>query len=62
MCFPRMDRPFEYLHGLYFKDKGKYKFKYFWANDFTKLSEEEIQSIRDSAEHYVSDIQSYLSK
>lgn len=27
-----------------------------------KLSEEEIQSIRDSAEHYVSDIQSYLSK
>jgi len=27
-----------------------------------KLSEEENQSIRDSAEHYVSDIQSYLSK
>ena len=27
-----------------------------------KLSEEEIQSIRDSAEHYVSDIQSYLPK
>jgi carbonic anhydrase/acetyltransferase-like protein (isoleucine patch superfamily) len=27
-----------------------------------KLSEEEIQSIRDSAEHYVGDIQSYLSK
>jgi carbonic anhydrase/acetyltransferase-like protein (isoleucine patch superfamily) len=27
-----------------------------------KLSEEEIHSIRDSAEHYVSDIQSYLSK
>ena len=40
--FPRMDRPFEYLHGLYFKDKGKYKFKYFWANDFTKIGEEEI--------------------
>ena len=20
--FPRMDRPFEYLHGLYYKDKG----------------------------------------
>jgi carbonic anhydrase/acetyltransferase-like protein (isoleucine patch superfamily) len=27
-----------------------------------KLTEDEIQSIRDSASHYVGDIESYLSK
>jgi hypothetical protein len=27
--FPRMDRPFEYLHGLYYKEKGKLKFRDF---------------------------------
>ena len=25
--FPRMNRPFEYLHGLYYREKGKFKFK-----------------------------------
>ena len=40
--FPRIDRPFEYLHGLYYKDKGKLKFKDFWAKDYDKESEKNI--------------------
>ena len=31
-----MDRPFEYLHGLYYKDKGKFKFKDLWAKKFDR--------------------------
>ena len=35
--FPQEDgRGFEYLHGLYFKNKKDYEFKYFWAKDFEK--------------------------
>ena len=37
--FPRIDRPFEYLHGLYYKDKGKLKFKALWAKNYDKESE-----------------------
>ena len=40
--FPRMDRPFEYLHGLYYKDKGKLKFKDLWAKNHDKESEKNI--------------------
>ena len=40
--FPRMDRPFEYLHGLYYKDKGKLKFKDLWAKNYDKKSEKNI--------------------
>ena len=40
--FPRMDRPFEYLHGLYYKDKGKLKFKDLWAKNYDKESEKNI--------------------
>jgi uncharacterized protein len=40
--YPRMDRPFEYLHGLYYKDKGKLKFKDLWAKDYNKESEKNI--------------------
>ncbi|MDB3949760.1 TM0106 family RecB-like putative nuclease [Candidatus Pelagibacter sp.] len=40
--FPRMDRPFEYLHGLYYKDKGKLKFKDLWAKNYDKESERNI--------------------
>jgi uncharacterized protein len=37
-----MDRPFEYLHGLYYKDKGKLKFKDLWAKKFDRESEKNI--------------------
>ena len=40
--FPRMDRPFEYLHGLYYKEKGKLKFKGLWAKKFDRESEKNI--------------------
>ena len=40
--YPRMDRPFEYLHGLYYKDKGKLKFKDLWAKNYNKESEKNI--------------------
>ena len=40
--YPRMDRPFEYLHGLYYKDKGKLKFKDLWAKKFDRESEKNI--------------------
>ena len=40
--FPRMDRPFEYLHGLYYKEKGKLKFKDLWAKKFERESEKNI--------------------
>ena len=40
--YPRMDRPFEYLHGLYYKDKGKLKFKDLWAKNYDKESEKNI--------------------
>ena len=40
--FPRMDRPFEYLHGLYYKDKGKLKFRDLWAKNYDKESEKNI--------------------
>ena len=40
--FPRMDRPFEYLHGLYYKDKGQLKFKDLWAKDYDRESEKNI--------------------
>ena len=40
--FPRMDRPFEYLHGLYYKEKGKLKFKDLWAKKFDRESEKNI--------------------
>ena len=40
--YPRMDRPFEYLHGLYYKDKGKFKFKDLWAKKFDRESEKNI--------------------
>ena len=40
--FPRMDRPFEYLHGLYYKDKGKLKFRDLWAKNYDKDSEKNI--------------------
>ncbi|MBL6759032.1 MAG: TM0106 family RecB-like putative nuclease [Pelagibacteraceae bacterium] len=40
--FPRMDRPFEYLHGLYYKEKGKLKFKDLWAKNYNKQSEKDI--------------------
>ena len=40
--YPTMDRPFEYLHGLYYKDKGKYKFKPLWAKKYDVQSEKEI--------------------
>ena len=39
--FPRMDRPFEYLHGVYYKEKNQFKFKSFWAKDFNEKSERE---------------------
>ena len=39
--FPRMDRPFEYLHGIYYKEKNQFKFKSFWAKDFNEKSERE---------------------
>ena len=32
-----MDRPFEYLHGIYYKDKGKLKFKDFWAKKYKAI-------------------------
>ena len=28
-----MNRPFEYLHGLYYREKGKFKFKNLWAKN-----------------------------
>ena len=40
--YPRMDRPFEYLHGLYYKEKGKLKFKDLWAKNYNKESEKNI--------------------
>ena len=40
--FPRMDRPFEYLHGLYYKEKGKLQFRELWAKNYDKLSEKAI--------------------
>ena len=40
--FPRIDRPFEYLHGLYYKEKGKLKFKDLWAKKFDRESEKNI--------------------
>ncbi len=40
--FPRMDRPFEYLHGLYYKEKGKLNFKNLWAKKFDRESEKNI--------------------
>ena len=40
--YPRMDRPFEYLHGLYYKDKGKLKFTDLWAKNYDKESEKNI--------------------
>ena len=40
--FPRMDRPFEYLHGLYYREKGKLKFKALWAKKFDRESEKNI--------------------
>ena len=40
--FPRIDRPFEYLHGLYYKDNGKLKFKDLWAKNYDKESEKNI--------------------
>ena len=40
--YPRMDRPFEYLHGLYYKDNGKLKFKDLWAKKFDRESEKNI--------------------
>jgi predicted RecB family nuclease len=40
--FPRMDRPFEYLHGLYYKEKGKLKFRDLWAKNYDKQSEKDI--------------------
>ena len=40
--FPQAEgRGFEYLHGLYFKEKKEMKFKFFWAKDFEKKYEEE---------------------
>ena len=40
--YPRMDRPFEYLHGLYYKDNSKLKFKDLWAKNYNKESEKNI--------------------
>ena len=41
--FPESNkRNLEYLHGLYFKDKGKKTFKYFYVKDNTRESEFEI--------------------
>ena len=40
--FPRMNRPFEYLHGLYYREKGKFKFKDLWAKKFDRESEKNI--------------------
>ena len=40
--YPKMDRPFEYLHGIYYKDKGKLKFKDFWAKKYNRESEKNI--------------------
>ena len=37
-----MDRPFEYLHGLYYKEKGKLKFRDLWAKNYDKESEKNI--------------------
>ncbi len=40
--FPQEDgRGFEYLHGIYFQNKKKFEFKYFWAKDFKKEYEKE---------------------
>ena len=41
--FPESNkRNLEYLHGLYFKDKGKKTFKYFYVEDNSRESEFEI--------------------
>jgi predicted RecB family nuclease len=40
--YPRMDRPFEYLHGLYYKDKNELKFRDLWAKKYDKESEKNI--------------------
>ena len=40
--YPRMDRPFEYLHGFYYKDNSKLKFKDLWAKNYNKESEKNI--------------------
>ena len=40
--FPQEDgRGFEYLHGIYFKSKNDFEFKYFWAKNFKKKYEKE---------------------
>ena len=52
--FPRMDRPFEYLHGIYYKEKNQFKFKSFWAKDFNEKSEREnfIELINFLEKHF----------
>ena len=40
--FPQEDgRGFEYLHGIYLKNKNGYEFKFFWAKDYKKEFEKE---------------------
>ena len=40
--YPQEDgRGFEYLHGIYYKNKKNFEFKYFWAKDFKKEFEKE---------------------
>ena len=53
--FPQEDgRGFEYLHGIYFKVKNDYEFKYFWAKDFKKKYEREnfIELIKFFKDHF----------
>ena len=53
--FPQEDgRGFEYLHGIYFKNKNDYEFKFFWAKDFKKKYEKEnfVELIKFFKDHF----------
>ena len=41
--FPQAEqRPFEYLHGIYFYNGKEFEFKYFIVKEYTRKEEEQI--------------------